>query len=212
MTWEYFFNHYDAWDIEVVRERIDLLDGIGTMQEVVIVITDLGDEEIGEILLDKAFRSGEKLFPDDIVELVGSIEESYLNELVKKVDRDGAVFLKEHILALYGEIEEDLLSKITMKSPSDFSEEDLMELEDFLSERAFRHIEKGHFTKEFARRKAIPEEENRFKLGDLVWVKYIGTEGRIIDINGSLYMVSMRDGEKVDSFMADELEKALGKI
>lgn len=206
MTWDYFFEHYDAWDTEVIRERIDLLEDIGTIEEVVTVISDLGNEEIGKILIDRALQSGEGLSPDDIVELVGSIEESHLNELVKKVDREGAVFLREHILVLYGEIEDDLLSKITMKSPSYFSEEDLIELEDFLSERAFRHIENEHFTREIARKNDIFEEENEFEIGDLVWVKYIGTEGRIIDKNGSLYMVSMRDGEKVDSFSAEQLE------
>ena len=44
---------------------------------------------------------------------------------------------------------------------------------------------------------------NEFKIGDKVRVKYRGQEGYII----SLYMVSINDGEIVDSYEADELEK-----
>nr|WP_314636095.1 hypothetical protein [uncultured Oribacterium sp.] len=46
-----------------------------------------------------------------------------------------------------------------------------------------------------------------FRIGDPVLVRYSQTEGRIIDINGSHYMVSMYDGGKVDSYQAYELEK-----
>lgn len=49
-----------------------------------------------------------------------------------------------------------------------------------------------------------PEE---FQIGDPVLVRYSQTEGRIIDINGSLIMVSMYDGGKVDSYQAYELER-----
>lgn len=46
-----------------------------------------------------------------------------------------------------------------------------------------------------------------FRVGDPVLVRYSQTEGRIIDINGSLIMVSMYDGGKVDSYQAYELER-----
>ena len=46
-----------------------------------------------------------------------------------------------------------------------------------------------------------------FQIGDPVLVRYSQTEGRIIDINGSLIMVSMYDGGKVDSYQAYELER-----
>ena len=47
----------------------------------------------------------------------------------------------------------------------------------------------------------------KFYIGDPVLVRYSQTEGRIIDINGSLIMVSMYDGGKVDSYQAYELER-----
>lgn len=49
--------------------------------------------------------------------------------------------------------------------------------------------------------------DNEFNIGDKVRVKYRDQEGRIIDKNGDYYMVSMNDGEVVDSYTADELEK-----
>lgn len=49
--------------------------------------------------------------------------------------------------------------------------------------------------------------DDNFKIGDKVRVKYRGQEGYIIDKNGSLYMVSLNDGQYVDSYTADQLEK-----
>lgn len=46
-----------------------------------------------------------------------------------------------------------------------------------------------------------------FKIGDRVRVKYRGQEGYIIDKNGDLYMVSLEDGNYVDSYTAEQLEK-----
>lgn len=46
-----------------------------------------------------------------------------------------------------------------------------------------------------------------FKVGDRVRVKYREEEGYIIDISESLYMVSLNNGEYVDSYSADQLEK-----
>ena len=51
------------------------------------------------------------------------------------------------------------------------------------------------------------KKTEEFCVGDPVLVRYSQTEGRIIDINGSLIMVSMYDGGKVDSYQAYELER-----
>ena len=51
------------------------------------------------------------------------------------------------------------------------------------------------------------KKTEEFRVGDPVLVRYSQTEGRIIDINGSHYMVSMYDGGKVDSYQAYELER-----
>lgn len=46
-----------------------------------------------------------------------------------------------------------------------------------------------------------------FRIGDRVRVKYRGQEGYIIDKNGNLYMVSINNGQIVDSYFASDLEK-----
>ena len=51
------------------------------------------------------------------------------------------------------------------------------------------------------------KKTEEFRVGDPVLVRYSQTEGRIIDINGSLIMVSMYDGGKVDSYQAYELKR-----
>lgn len=48
---------------------------------------------------------------------------------------------------------------------------------------------------------------DNLKVGDKVRVKYRGQEGYIIDKNGDLYMVSINDGQIVDSYEASDLEK-----
>ena len=51
------------------------------------------------------------------------------------------------------------------------------------------------------------KKTEELRVGDPVLVRYSQTEGRIIDINGSHFMVSMYDGGKVDSYQAYELER-----
>lgn len=50
-------------------------------------------------------------------------------------------------------------------------------------------------------------DNKEFKVGDKVRVKYREQEGYIIDKDGMYYMVSMNDGELVDSYTAEQLEK-----
>ena len=50
-------------------------------------------------------------------------------------------------------------------------------------------------------------DNKKFKVGDKVRVRYREQEGYIIDIDNSLYMVSLNDGEYVDSYTEDQLEE-----
>ena len=49
--------------------------------------------------------------------------------------------------------------------------------------------------------------ENKFQIGDRVRVKYRGQEGYIISKEGNLYMVSINNGQIVDSYTESDLEK-----
>lgn len=48
---------------------------------------------------------------------------------------------------------------------------------------------------------------DKFQIGDRVRVKYRGQEGYIISKEGNLYMVSINNGQIVDSYSASDLEK-----
>ena len=48
---------------------------------------------------------------------------------------------------------------------------------------------------------------SELKIGDRVRVKYRNQEGYIIDKNGNLYMVSINNGQIVDSYEGKDLEK-----
>ncbi|MBO4389773.1 MAG: KOW motif-containing protein [Lachnospiraceae bacterium] len=54
-----------------------------------------------------------------------------------------------------------------------------------------------------------PSKKRKFRVGDHVRVKYRGQEGYIIDINGPLYMVSLKDGAFVDSYTESQLERTI---
>lgn len=53
------------------------------------------------------------------------------------------------------------------------------------------------------------DSNKKFKVGDKVRVKYREQEGYIISVDGNLYMVSMENGELVDSYYEEDLEKCL---
>ena len=48
---------------------------------------------------------------------------------------------------------------------------------------------------------------SELKIGDRVRVKYRNQEGYIIDKNENLYMVSINNGQIVDSYEGNDLEK-----
>ena len=54
---------------------------------------------------------------------------------------------------------------------------------------------------------SFSNNSGKFKIGDRVRVKYRGQEGYIIDKNSDLYMVSINNGQIVDSYSANDLEK-----
>lgn len=54
----------------------------------------------------------------------------------------------------------------------------------------------------------VGKPARKFRVGDHVRVRYRGQEGTVIDINGDLYMVSLKEGAHVDSYYEDQLERA----
>lgn len=49
---------------------------------------------------------------------------------------------------------------------------------------------------------------SKFQIGQHVRVRYSGLEGSIIDVNGNTYMVSLKDGGKIESYFEWDLESA----
>lgn len=65
----------------------------------------------------------------------------------------------------------------------------------------------GHGISQGIKDATVPKP-HKFRVGDHVRVRYRGQEGTIVDINGDLYMVSLKDGGYVDSYSESQLERA----
>lgn len=60
---------------------------------------------------------------------------------------------------------------------------------------------------DFLLRGSSSSSDDKFQIGDRVRVKYRGQEGYIISKEGNLYMVSINNGQIVDSYSSSDLEK-----
>lgn len=145
MVWEYFFYQYKDWDLETIRQGIGELTDIGEEKEIVEVIVDIIDEPTGALLVKKALKAGVRFSKEDIIELLGSLDDKEIGMLVKNLHDEGVRFTRDEILELYGFIENHLLSEIVIHSPSSFYEDDLAELEEYISYRAYQILKEKRF-------------------------------------------------------------------
>ena len=139
----------------------------------------------------------------------------------------GTIFKVNDIERLSGLVGQDVLDKAALSSKGTYSEEDIENMMEYLSTEAQLKIAQPLPSKSQKSEKNQARPSNvalaflltkmlsdkpaktvqRFQVGDAVYVRPYSSFGRIIDINGNMYMVRYSDGKYVSSFPADELEK-----
>lgn len=181
------------------------------------------DDSLFSEIVDAAIRQGIAFTPDQVDWLIGNVDDDILTKAVKACT---GPFTRDQLGNLDGEIDDDLLQDICKKQGIDLCEDDEEKggansskfgTDDSGSSQSVRGGKKkpekrhgGLFTF-FAAMSGLSGSKaktgQRFHVGDHVRVRYRGQEGTVIDINGGLYMVSLKDGNCVDSFTEGDLEK-----
>ena len=210
----------DDSDMESVI-RSSLKAGVSFSFEEIEGLCGVVDDSLFSEIVDAAIQQGTSFTPDQVDWLIGNVDEAILTKAVKACT---GPFSRDQLENLDGEIDDDLLQDICKKQGIDLYEDDAEEDSEVETDG---NDETGHSQ---PARTGKPKKSHsglltflavmsglsghkaktgqRFHVGDHVRVRYRGQEGTIIDINGGLYMVSLKDGNYVDSFEEGDLEKA----
>lgn len=115
MTWEEFYERYDAWADSTLRKRVSSLKDFknATAEQIIEVASVLPDEKDASRFVRKAITSGVRLSAEDVLELLDWVTE-------------------------------DLWLELAMESSTRFTKEQLEELELYLSEKDVDKVAK-HF-------------------------------------------------------------------
>ena len=222
MTWEEYYDKFYDWAESTQIKKLSSVEELGTAEEVADVMLSLAfdHEEIANRIARKAIKQGLIFKAEDIVNLTNSIDPELQEKLALQ---SVSGFSKEDIDSLDDVLDEDILIQLYNENGLPVPEiYDDMDESDGIDDMGYQPEEEktiGFFGKMamalgigYGIKKGINAvQESRapkFRIGDHVRVKYRGQEGTIIDINGSLYMVSLNDGNYVDSFAETDLERA----
>ena len=219
MTWDEYYEKYYDWAESTRIKKLSSVDVLGDPKEVAEVILDFAfnHEDIVNRIARKAIEQKLVFTADDIINLTGNIDSDLQAKLAYQ---SVGAFSKEDLESFEGYLDDDVIEKLyklkSIKVPDIFIDDDDIEEvsgeysgdkpSGFFSTLAMT-FGIGHGIQQGIN-DSIGRPAKKFRVGDHVRVKYRGQEGTVIDINGDLYMVSLKDGAHVDSYYEDQLEKA----
>ena len=149
-----------------------------------------------------------------------------LMRLMRLMIKTDTTFTADDIIALDGLVSQAVMDKVALASKAALND-DVDSLEGYISDNAFKSILRAtpveikkpqpapsrpsnaalaYLLLEMLSEDTGKLKKPRFRVGDAVYVKPYTTFGRVIDINGGLYMVRYTDGKYVSSFPENELE------
>ncbi|MBE5851158.1 MAG: hypothetical protein E7298_13665 [Lachnospiraceae bacterium] len=219
MTWADYYDKFYDWAESTRISKLSSVDKLGSADEVAEVMLEFAydHEDVVNRIARKALEQRIVFTADNIRDLTNSIDPELQAKLaIQSV----SLFSKEDLLLMEGFLDDDVIVKLYklkgLPVPEVFIEDE--SAEDINSETAgkqpsgfFSRLATAFAVGEGVRRgvnDATGNKPRRFRVGDRVLVKYRGQEGTVVDINGDLYMVSMRDGAFVDSYTESQLQKA----
>lgn len=222
MTWaEYYENFYD-WSESTRISRLSSVGILGTAEEVAEVMLEFAfnHEDIVNRIARKAIEQKLIFSAENILDLTNCMDSGLQGQMALQ---SVSVFSEEDIQSLEGSLDDDVIVKLYkargFKAPEVFIDDEPQDDYDYeeVLERAKQPT--GFFSKVAMAfgigvgihqgvKDATGIRPKKFRVGDHVRVRYRGQEGTIVDINGDLYMVSLKDGGYVDSFSESQLERA----
>ncbi|WP_455488955.1 hypothetical protein [Gemmiger sp.] len=213
MTWgEYYSKFYDwATSTQIKRLPYAMLNADVNPVEIVDVARDILDGKAAGRLMKRAANAGIQFTAAQILEL----SESEADEgLYMILETSSCTFTQSQLDDIYFATSNDNVRRKVVEIARNQGIRLQSVCDDEESEKItpqHKHKRPGLLSALFFG--ALTDKDSgkmsdlQFSVGDHVRVRYRGQEGTIIGINGDLYMVSLKDGAYVDSYIASDLEK-----
>lgn len=221
MTWPEYYDKFYDWSESTQISRLSSVEELGPAEEVAEVMLEFAfnREDIVNRIARKAIEQKLIFSAENIMDLTNSMDSGLQGQMALQ---SVSAFSEEDIRNLEGFLDDDVIVKLYkargFKVPEILLDDEPQDDYDYqeVLERAKQPT--GFFSKMAMAfgigagihqgiKDAIGSRPKKFRVGDHVRVRYRGQEGTIVDINGDLYMVSLKDGGYVDSFTESQLDK-----
>lgn len=231
MTWEAFYDNYLGWTDSTVSSRISQISDLQNADAAEIVdCCQCIDEPLACRLLRKAEKAQVQFTVGQVAELAVFISnEELLNTMAAKTT--GPCTQNDLEELNNGGIRDDVITSLakrySLQDPNEGAvwkpgvlQQRLDDLADSAGQLA-NNLNRINRDLGKQKRRSKPglfsflgaigdtkhaRSSSGFRVGDHVHVNYRGQEETIVDINGSLIMVSLDDGRHLDSYDASQLE------
>ena len=219
MTWDEYYEKYYDWAESTRIKKLSSVEVLGAPEEVAEVMLDFAfnHEDIVNRIARKSIEQKLVFSADDIINLTGNIDSDLQAQLACQ---SVSTFSKEDLESFEGYLDDDVIVKLYklkgIKVPGIFIDDDYPEKSngEYFGDKPsglFSTLAMafgiGHGIQQGIN-DVVGKPARKFRVGDHVRVRYRGQEGTVIDINGDLYMVSLKEGAHVDSYYEDQLERA----
>ncbi len=231
MTWEEYYDKFYDWAESTQIKKLSSVEALGPAEEVAEVMVSFAfdHENIVNRIARKAIEQKIVFSGENIADLTNFIDPQLQNQLTLQ---SADSFTEEDLNHLLGMVDDDIVASLYKKKgykiPDDYSfiddsddfDEEYEGSEPDVADSTFTEKQPSGFFSRLAMafgvghgishgiKDATAPKTRRFRVGDYVRVRYRRQEGTIVDINGDLYMVSLKDGGYVDSYSESQLERA----
>lgn len=213
MTWEEYYSKFYGWATSTQIKRLPyaMLNADVNPAEIVDVARDILDEKAAGRLMKRAANAGIQFTAEQILELSQCEADEGLYMIL---ETSSCTFSQTQLDDLYFETGNDNVRRKVLEIARNQGIRFQSVCDDEKSEEITpqrKHRRPGLLSALFFG--ALTDKDSgkmsglQFSVGDHVRVRYRGQEGTIIGIHGNLYMVSLKDGAYVDSYIASDLEK-----
>lgn len=220
MTWEEYYDKFYDWAESTQIKKLSSVEQLGSAEEVAEVMMEFAfnHEEIVNRIAKKAIEQKIIFSAENILDLTNCMDSGLQGQMALQ---SVSAFSEEDIQSLEGSLDDEVIVKLYrvkgFKVPEVFIDDEPQDDYEEVLESAKQPT--GFFSKVAMAfgigagihqgiKDATGSKPKKFRVGDHVRVRYRGQEGTIVDINGDLYMVSLKDGSYVDSFPESQLERA----